>query len=239
MNRQPTTSESQMRERIDRLVSGELGDEERRELLAWLEADVSRWRGCALAFLEAQVWEEALGESVQGSRHRGQQSGNRELETGNTGQESCSRGQRSAVAWLMPLLAVAASMAAFACGMWWRGMNMPPQQPGGSIVEHKQVTTKQDDQILPQIDGPLLASVPVKGGPLGNVPAVLQFPVLPPEVAQGQSSSVPEHVRREWERRGYEVKEEQRYLPARLPDGRQVMVPVNEVKMKYVGRPVS
>jgi hypothetical protein len=139
----------------------------------------------------------------------------------------------------LPLVAVAASIAAFACGMWCRGISMAPERPTDSIVERGQEVPQKDHDDLPQASGPLLASVPVKGGPLGNVPAVLQFPVLPPEAATGQATSVPEHVRREWERRGYEVKEERRYLPARLPDGRQVMVPVNEVKMKFVGRPVS
>src|SRR3954468_9995588 len=41
---------------IDRLVDGELRDEERRELLLRLDAEPGGWRQCALAFLEAQSW---------------------------------------------------------------------------------------------------------------------------------------------------------------------------------------
>src|SRR5262245_12171391 len=48
-----------MQAQIDRLVSGELSDSERRSVLAWLDEDVRRWRPCAIAFLEAQTWEAA------------------------------------------------------------------------------------------------------------------------------------------------------------------------------------
>ena len=42
--------------RFDRLVDGELSEEERRELLAGLDAEPGGWRRCALAFLESQCW---------------------------------------------------------------------------------------------------------------------------------------------------------------------------------------
>jgi hypothetical protein len=41
---------------IDRLVDGELAGDERRELLAALDAQSDGWRKCALAFVEAQTW---------------------------------------------------------------------------------------------------------------------------------------------------------------------------------------
>lgn len=232
-----TTSESEMRGRIDALVCGELAEQERRELLAWLEADPSRWRDCALAFLQAQVWEEALGEEAAATVR---ETGDRRHDTGDREQkQTASRLPRAgAPRWLMPLVTLAASIAAFACGMSWRGGQVAPVQPGSAVVERKEETPVKGQ--VPQEGGLLMASVPVKGGPLGNVEAVLQFPVFPPEASKRTaSSSVPQHVRKEWERRGYELKEERRYLPAKLPDGRQVMVPVNEVKMKFIGRPVS
>jgi hypothetical protein len=45
---------------IDRLVDGMLAGPERRAVLARLERDPDGWRRCALAFLEAQAWSEAL-----------------------------------------------------------------------------------------------------------------------------------------------------------------------------------
>ena len=241
MNDQTIAMDALMHGRLDRLVIGDLADDERQALLAWLDEDVTRWRNCALAFLEAQVWEEALSEPVA----RGQEPGDRRQETGDRRQETGDR-RRTAEArrklptasWLMPLAVIAASIVAFACGTLWRGMHSPPQ-PRDAIVDRSSDSPDETDPVRAEAGGPLLASVPVTGGPLGNVAAVLQFPVLPAEAAQGQSTSISDSVRRQWERRGYELKEERRYLPAKLPDGRQVMVPVNEVKMKFVGRPVS
>src|ERR1700754_5979 len=46
---------------IDRLVDGELSNDERRQLLATLEAQPDGWRRCALAFVEAQTWRGAMG----------------------------------------------------------------------------------------------------------------------------------------------------------------------------------
>src|SRR5262245_8716546 len=45
---------------LDRLVDGEMPDVDRRALLLRLEAEPGGWRRCALAFLEAQNWREAL-----------------------------------------------------------------------------------------------------------------------------------------------------------------------------------
>ncbi len=45
---------------LDRLVDGELPDAERRAALHRLEAEPDGWRRCALSFLEAQTWREAL-----------------------------------------------------------------------------------------------------------------------------------------------------------------------------------
>ncbi len=45
---------------LDRLVDGELADGERREVLRTLERQPDGWRQCALAFLEAQSWGDAL-----------------------------------------------------------------------------------------------------------------------------------------------------------------------------------
>jgi hypothetical protein len=49
---------------IDRLVDGELHGEERRELLAALDAQPDGWRRCALAFLEAQTWRSQMKQMV-------------------------------------------------------------------------------------------------------------------------------------------------------------------------------
>lgn len=60
MNPTPTPADPIARERlIDRLVDGELTDDERRSLLLALDREPDGWKRCALAFLEAQAWRAA------------------------------------------------------------------------------------------------------------------------------------------------------------------------------------
>jgi hypothetical protein len=56
---------------IDRLVTGDLNDAQRFELLAWLDEEPTRWRRCGLAFLEAQVLREALAAGQEGGTASG------------------------------------------------------------------------------------------------------------------------------------------------------------------------
>src|SRR5438477_7928584 len=49
---------------LDRLVDGEVAEPQRRALLSRLEQSPGGWRRCALAFLEAQAWREALSPPV-------------------------------------------------------------------------------------------------------------------------------------------------------------------------------
>src|SRR5262245_64910242 len=58
MNAKHSTDRA-MQAQLDRLAAGELPENDRRSLLAWLDEDAARWRACALAFLEAQNWEAA------------------------------------------------------------------------------------------------------------------------------------------------------------------------------------
>ncbi len=51
-----------MNGQLDRLVSGELDEQDRGPVLAWLEEDPRRWRLCGLLFLESQTWSQALVE---------------------------------------------------------------------------------------------------------------------------------------------------------------------------------
>jgi hypothetical protein len=69
--------------------------------------------------------------------------------------------------------------------------------------------------------------------------AKLTLPVEADTVASEPIASISEYERKQLERRGYELIEETRYLPAKMPDGRPVMVPVKKVRMKYKGTPVS
>lgn len=85
---------------------------------------------------------------------------------------------------------------------------------------------------------PLLATVSVPTNLDPRLTAQLTLPVAASDEAP-RSEPIPEYVRKQWERRGFEVQEETRYLPAKLADGRTVMVPVTKVVLKPIRTPVS
>ena len=95
-------------DRIDLLVDGELGDEERASLLRRL-AEEGRWRQCAERFLEAQAWRAAFeseGETAP-----------------------AVRSPRSPV-WKAPLAAVAAALLGFAVALF-----LVKQAPAATIAK--------------------------------------------------------------------------------------------------------
>jgi len=221
---------------IDRLVSGDLAEPDRRSLLAWLDEEPQRWRTCSLAFLEAQAWEQAAG----GLGFSGGRGGERA--SGRVGDGFCSaRGQSppSPLSHSPPLsrrlqwLAVAAIvLLAFALGLAsGRGWNVAAPV-GEQFIQSAEPSA-------PSSGGPILATVSL----LTNLDPRLKAELTLPLAADGQAprleSSIPAYVRQQWERRGFELTEEVRYLPAKLPDGRQVMVPITKVHVKYKGLPVS
>jgi hypothetical protein len=223
---------------IDRLASGDLPEGERRNLLAWLDEDHHRWRACALAFLEAQAWEQAARQQ-QASAHPKLS----ELsEAPSCNALPAPRTERSqalrllAVAALVPLALVAGAIA---------GRSFPARVHVFPAQVHEGEAMVAAGGAQPPLAGqshqaePLVATVslPTRLGP--QLPAKVALPVLPSERPPASESAVSEYVRKQWEKRGFEVVEEVRYLPARLPDGRQVMVPVNKVELKYRGTPVS
>ena len=69
---------------------------------------------------------------------------------------------------------------------------------------------------------------PAGPDPLGAGPGRRWLSERPP--------SVPEYVRAQWERQGYQVEERRRLVSVELEDGRRVSIPVDEVELEYVGQ---
>ncbi|MFN0019716.1 MAG: hypothetical protein ACKVP0_15785 [Pirellulaceae bacterium] len=211
---------------LDRLACGELDEKTRKSLFTWLEAEPLRWRGCALALLEAQTWNESLAGVTQAE---GQETCGRELRRG--------RETRAEQRWWVPLASLAAAvLIAFSLGALSRGW-LAPQ--ANAVVENKPSTEKQAVEKEPV--GPLMATVSLRHDASQQIPATLQIPVMSVKdsLAQPAASPISDYDRQKWERRGYQLIKERRYLPAELPGGKKVIVPVEQVKASYVGSKVS
>jgi len=85
----------------------------------------------------------------------------------------------------------------------------------------------------------MLASIALRSSPGGLTE--VQIPVVSGDDAASPRAEtvIADHIRRQWESRGYRIQKDQRYLIARLRDGRQVVVPVDGVQVEYVGSQVN
>ncbi len=224
---------------IDLLADGELDERRRRELLLALEASPDGWRRCALAFLEAQTWGQAL---------RG-----RALELAPSPVVAPTAAPSRIVrrpAW-GAMLALAASVAlAFAAGHWWRGATPANSQRGNNSLVGRSspapapsANVAPPAEAAPSLDGAQLVSLELADGQ-GRERHTVQLPVFDEArgreawLAQAEATGPSPEVLAELERRGHRVSERRQLVPVRLGDGRELIVPVKEVEVQLKGAPV-
>jgi len=193
---------------LDRLVDGELSQADRADLLRRLDAEPGGWRACALAFLEAQEFASASRAWALSHAPASVANPTNPIE----GQAPIGPRRRR---WRPARLGLAASIVALAFFSGWvageRGAARRSTDSAGS--------------------GPadLASARPVdSSGP----------PVKSPERewADRLPEAVPEYVRSQWERRGYQIEQSRRLISMDLEDGRRVTIPIDDVRVQFVGR---
>ena len=142
---------------------------------------------------------------------------------------------RTAQASRLSMLAAVAALllVAFGLGAFSRGWLAPSVD---AVVENP----PRPAEVEPP--GPLMATVSLSPERGSSIPATLQIPVMAignSAAEQPASHSISEYDRQKWERRGYQLTKERRFLPAQLPNGKKIMVPVDKLKANYVGSKVS
>ncbi len=213
---------------IDRLVDGDLGEAERRELLLRLEDEPDGWRRCALAFLEDQAWRLAMAGAVTPAA--------RPFEAVRT-PDPAPGGRPSRLRYS---LAASILAATFAAGFAVRGAARDPRTtpPGrGDIALQKPDAPPPDGApgAIREVGWIDLVDRSAGESPPQRVP-ILSGPGLDDEWLRDQPPSVSEYVRAQWERQGYQVEERRRLVSLDLEDGRRVSIPVDEVELEFVGQ---
>jgi len=234
--------------RFDLLVDGELNPAERRRLLANLDDEPGGWRRCALAFLEAQAWREDFGVIRT------------EADSAVPSVSAASPRKRSRLlSTTRTLMAMAASfLAALAMGWYAFGPERAGSVPGGAPVEVAEKGAVPDRQSVDAAPQPAdqrpetapenmnaterpwrwVTLTPDEGIPDGTEP--IRLPAVETDrVDEAWLRSLPEGVPAQvldaLREAGHRVRHERRLVPFRLGDGRNLLVPVDEVDVHYVG----
>jgi hypothetical protein len=250
---------------FDRLVDDELSEEERRQLLGQLDDEPGGWRRCALAFLESQCWRQALGEmpNVRDSLSAVFQStakgaGETPALQGATPAIPFETPRRTP--WLGRAKVLSAMAASFLAAMWlgtlaqqaWVGQ---PRLPGdGTIATLADNTKGLHPSVTPDGSGSSLAGSPLRAGAGSNpwhvvtvsasdgrhprssieVPAV-ERDNIDEQWLRSVPPAIPDNVLQALARTGHQIEQQREFVPVPLKDGRQLVMPVDRVKVHYVG----
>ena len=208
---------------IDRLVDGELVGPQREALLRTLDDEPGGWRRCAMAFLEAQAWRGAL-DRPELAADRPAEGPNRER----------PRARRPRVQLITGV--AAAVVIAFLTGFLSRGLGggsgSPGRDGGQSQFALERGPAPGSSQPADQRPGP--RTPPATDDSALHIPVLMADPKAAGEMLQ-QPSALPEYVRRQLQRRGYEVEGDRKLMSVALKDGRNVTLPVETFKYRYVG----
>jgi hypothetical protein len=237
---------------LDRLVDGELAEPQRRALLARLEHRPDGWRRCALAFLEAQAWHDALGPSSLGCDLRIEVAApaparSRAMGSASSASAPPERPSHKAAhkaAWyrgpLLGMVAAAASFVlAFALGLAVQKAWLSPSDNAASMVVDTASPGAPIDRAVVDTKSPQWGTVQfVVDGPSGT-PQQVRWPAVDgPDAAQWlrqQPPAIPEEIVQELRRHGHHVQTQRRYVPIPLDDGRSAVFPLDHVDVRFRG----
>ncbi len=223
---------------LDRMVDGDLTDDEQKMLLSQIDESPGDWQRLALTYVEAQVWQSTFRQTVSTA------------DVAHVPEMPPDPAARKSPGITLAGLAVAVGLliSGFGIGIW-------VNKPAGTDRESESVAI--DNSAREPVSGDSMPIAPEeREARLVTSPSNIQFvlhdgqsdeakvlnvPVhdtsVPlDEVFSTNVPSVPEHVREMLRQTGHEVVEERGFLPVALPDGRQVVFPVNHVRVRNGAR---
>jgi hypothetical protein len=245
---------------LERLVDGELEQDEYRDLLLRIEQSPDGWRRCSLAFLQQQ----AIATSLKSVHEDWFMLATHELmadprpgvcaPTRVPSSAAASRSRWSATLCLPPLLTAALfGLLAGAALMAWRPWNVPHfaagllQQRAGVEPRPPLVHASQDELSGDRPDRMVTAG---QGDDMSAPTMYLRFarttsdgnvemPLYPlnlhvPRPQWLVDSAVPRDLDRVLRQSGRSVRRRWQYLPVRLSDGRDAVIPIEQVELRPV-----
>ncbi len=208
--------------RFDRLVDGELSEQERRQLLEGLDRQPGGWRRCALAFLEAQCWKQTFAADSRPSSLP-------KIEA------PAARLPRSR--WTHRV-GTALAMAASFLIVFWIGSfaeRTMLDRSAGPLAQNE--PPRAVGHAAPDAAGSKPWQMVTLASPSGSkirMPAA-ERNRLDPQWLDALPSAVPDDVLQAFNRTGHQVQQRRELVPIPLGDGRQMVVPVDQVDVHYTG----
>ncbi|MDX2035995.1 MAG: hypothetical protein SFX72_05040 [Isosphaeraceae bacterium] len=211
---------------LDRLVDDELSDSDRRELLRIAGSTPDGWKRVALAFLEDQAFRKALGNSA-------------EMPTDclplPKSSDSGGRSRRISRFALAAVLVPLAFALGFAGGAARRASEPTGDSPPRAVGPVAQVEAEPEPiRTVGSIEFTTAESGEL---PVGSIP-LMAGATIDRDWLEGRGDAVPESIRVRLEREGYRVREQRSLMSLDLDDGRRAVVPVDNVRVDYVGTPI-
>ena len=223
---------------FDRLVDGELSAQEYRALLASCDADPALWRRCALAFLDAQAL-------------RGEIAGIRRAEAALPTAMPVLQIQRGSPRWLSLLLVAASFVIAFWGGLLVQQEFAPLAHQNEQVAQsHEPAEGQRAHEAFRPSESPLVQEQEPQL--LGNIRLVvdggsedqqqpIEVPVydlkqIGPDWLSSDHPALRESVIEALKRRGRIVESQVELLPLPLDEGRQIMLPVEQIQITPVSR---
>jgi len=257
-DKQSNESAEFSRAEIDRLVDGELSEDEQRSLLQRLEESPTGWRELALAYVEASVWKDQFSLTMPNAADsdaapvpfRTETIAARLTIADQTSAPGPSERQQSQLASAFAAVAV---LIVFGLGIWLgrTQVDLParPEQIANdeALSPANAVDTQPQDEpnqspttVAKNVDLPLPKTVQVVySDGQSDVLRVVDVPIADSVRGDGSKqldefwnrpeSAIPTELRAELERSGHRITESRDLWPAQLPDGRSVVIPVSQV----------
>jgi len=227
---------------VDRLVDGELDAAERRSLVAMLDESPHGWRQCALAFFEAQAWRHDL----QGVVVPCAVVQRRADDGAPAGRRSRRRLRRASGMATVVVVAFVAGWLAHPdreridrnAGDAVVSVGSVPKDDPSAVAESGSESEPAGPPTPPavRLAGVFQFEVQDHGRSRTVAIPVLEGPAVDPGWLLAQPPAIQASTVKDLERRGHRVEAHRELLTVNLKDGRKLILPVEEVDVRFANR---
>ena len=223
---------------LDKLADGELSDHEVRRVVASFDGEIDAWRRCALAFIERQMWQRDLMGIARPSAVPDEVA---------AVAVKTSKPRRTTARWHLPLAMAASMLLAFVAARGYENWLsvQPNEKPTSLAKKGDHPKSRKDGLDIHEVSdtpaGRLTLSMDTGNSLEQNVeiPFYEEGQIDKKRLAQLQKNPIPADVVRQLREAGHTLVRKQQVLHVDLENGKRVIIPVEQVEIVPVNRPIQ